>query len=125
MTRLPSPGGDSGQWGNILNDFLSQEHNADGTFKKSSLITGAQQTSEKGQADGYAPLDASSKVPTIYLPPTTTPPDATSSNKGLIQLSGDLGGTAASPTVPTLSNKVNTSDPRLTDARSTITKYSR
>lgn len=32
MARLPTPGGDAGNWGQILNDFLSQEHNADGTL---------------------------------------------------------------------------------------------
>jgi hypothetical protein len=31
--RLPTPGSDSGQWGNILNDFLQNEHNADGSLK--------------------------------------------------------------------------------------------
>lgn len=39
MTRLPTPGKDSGQWGNILNDFLGVAHNADGTLK---LITDTQ-----------------------------------------------------------------------------------
>src|SRR5664280_2009599 len=33
MARLPTPGGDDGNWGAVLNDFLSQEHNADGTLK--------------------------------------------------------------------------------------------
>lgn len=33
MTRLPKPGSDDGQWGAILNDFLSVEHNADGSLK--------------------------------------------------------------------------------------------
>ncbi|HEY5668170.1 MAG TPA: right-handed parallel beta-helix repeat-containing protein [Candidatus Saccharimonadales bacterium] len=33
MARLPNPGGDNGTWGNILNDFLSTEHNADGSLK--------------------------------------------------------------------------------------------
>ncbi|MGB4957796.1 MAG: hypothetical protein WBO49_05070 [Candidatus Saccharimonas sp.] len=33
MTRLPIPGSDSGSWGQILNDYLSQAHNADGTLK--------------------------------------------------------------------------------------------
>lgn len=37
------------------------------------------------------------------------PPDADGSNKGLVRLTGDLGGTASSPTVPGLSTKVNTS----------------
>ena len=33
MARLPIPGSDDGAWGDILNDFLSVEHNADGTQK--------------------------------------------------------------------------------------------
>lgn len=33
--------------------------------------------------------------------------DATTISKGIIQLAGDLGGTAASPTVPALANKLN------------------
>lgn len=33
MARLPNPGGDNGQWGAILNDYLTQSHNADGTLK--------------------------------------------------------------------------------------------
>jgi hypothetical protein len=36
-------------------------------------------------------------------------PDATTSSKGIVQLAGDLGGTAASPTVPGLSGKAATS----------------
>lgn len=35
MARLPTPNGDAGTWGTILNDFLSQEHNSDGTLKTS------------------------------------------------------------------------------------------
>lgn len=33
MPRLPTPGSDSGSWGEILNDFLQVSHNADGTTK--------------------------------------------------------------------------------------------
>lgn len=33
VTRLPTPGSDDGKWGDILNDFLSQAHNSDGTLK--------------------------------------------------------------------------------------------
>lgn len=42
MTRLPSVGGDNGEWGEILNDFLSVEHNADGTLKRGPGIAQAQ-----------------------------------------------------------------------------------
>src|SRR5882724_10428203 len=33
MARLPLLGSDDGIWGNILNDFLSVEHGANGTLK--------------------------------------------------------------------------------------------
>lgn len=33
MARLPQPGSDNGNWGNILNDFLAQSHNTDGSLK--------------------------------------------------------------------------------------------
>jgi hypothetical protein len=38
MPRLPIPGGDDRTWGDILNDYLSVEHNPDGTLKKTSDI---------------------------------------------------------------------------------------
>ena len=34
MARLPVPGSDDGQWGNILNEFLLVEHEADGTLTR-------------------------------------------------------------------------------------------
>lgn len=37
MPRLPQPGGDEGNWGTILNDFLAQAHKADGTLKDDSV----------------------------------------------------------------------------------------
>lgn len=41
MTRLPQPGGDAGNWGQILNDFLSQAHEPDGSIK-TNVISEAQ-----------------------------------------------------------------------------------
>jgi len=35
MSRLPIPGQDEGEWGDILNDFLSVTHSPDGTIKAS------------------------------------------------------------------------------------------
>ena len=37
MPRLPKPGKDQGQWGQILNDYLSQVHKPDGTLKDNSV----------------------------------------------------------------------------------------
>lgn len=64
MSRLPVPGQDSGTWGSLLNDFLSVEHNTDGTHN----IPTMESTANKGQANGYAPLDGTSKIATSYLP---------------------------------------------------------
>ena len=38
MARLPVPKSDAGTWGNILNDYLQQAHNSDGTLKDTGLI---------------------------------------------------------------------------------------
>ena len=35
--RLPTPGGDDGDWGNVLNGFLEVAHNADGTLSTSAV----------------------------------------------------------------------------------------
>lgn len=36
MARLPTPGGDAGTWGDILNEFLRQEHADDGSHRVKS-----------------------------------------------------------------------------------------
>ncbi len=39
MPRLPKPGGDAGNWGEILNEFLSVEHTSDGKLNPSGTIS--------------------------------------------------------------------------------------
>lgn len=114
MSRLPVPGSDSGTWGTILNDFLSVELNSDGTLKKSSLITGAEQAANKGVANGYAPLGSNSKVPAANLPLTIAPvaltdaatiaTDASLGNHFRVTLGGNR--TLGNPTNPTDGQKV-------------------
>lgn len=41
MTRLPTPGSDSGTWGAILNDYLARVHAPDGTLKTDSVTSDA------------------------------------------------------------------------------------
>jgi hypothetical protein len=66
--RLPVPGSDDGDWGDILNNYLSQSINADGTLKSSSVsASGAEQTANKGVAGGYASLNGSTQVPSAQL----------------------------------------------------------
>jgi hypothetical protein len=40
-SRLPTPGGDANTWGDILNDFLQQSHNGDGTLIPAAVNTAA------------------------------------------------------------------------------------
>jgi len=103
MPRLPQPGGDQNTWGAILNDFLAQSHNTDGSLKDNVVTPGAltATTPSTGQVLSY---DGSELVWTTVTGSGTVP-DADSSTKGLLQLTGDLGGTAASPTVPGLTGK--------------------
>lgn len=47
MARLPTPGSDDGQWGDLLNEYLQVTHNSDGTLKdaivpKAKLASGVQ-----------------------------------------------------------------------------------
>lgn len=65
MSRLPSVGGDSGQWGTILNDFLSVTHATDGTIKsavvtKANLATDVQ--TSLGKADGALQAASATKA---------------------------------------------------------------
>ncbi|MGU3500905.1 SGNH/GDSL hydrolase family protein [Mycobacterium sp. C31M] len=39
MARLPKPGGDHGNWGDVLNDYLSQSLKPDGTLKDNAVTS--------------------------------------------------------------------------------------
>ena len=41
MARLPQPGGDNGNWGDILNDYLSQSLKSDGRLQDNSVTANA------------------------------------------------------------------------------------
>jgi hypothetical protein len=108
MARLPTPGSDDGVWGTVLNDYLSVGHNTDGTLK------GAELTTNKGAANGYAPLDSGSKIPATNLPLTFGP--VTLTDAATIATNASLGNhfrvtlggnrTLGNPTNPTDGQKV-------------------
>lgn len=68
MARLPTPGADAGDWGRILNEYLSQVHADDGTLKPNVVGAGAlapnavNVTNLQNAAIGAAKLDAGSGV---------------------------------------------------------------
>lgn len=114
MARLPDPGGDSGVWGDVLNDFLATVHKTDGTLKDNSVPAAAL---SPGAVDTSAIQDATISEAKLDGPlaakvnaaSSGVAPDATTSIKGIVQLAGDLAGTSAAPTVPGLGTKANSS----------------
>lgn len=75
MANLPTPGGDDGNWGTLLNQYLLQEHNSDGSHGLATgLVTdvvntqsiGATYTLPSPTAAGmhYLTLTASLTLPT-------------------------------------------------------------
>lgn len=89
MARLPQPGGDTGNWGTILNDYLSQALKSDGTIKNDAV--NAASIVDGSISEVLLDANVQSKLNAAATP------DATSSVKGKIQLAGDLTGTSASP----------------------------
>jgi hypothetical protein len=121
MARLPQPGGDNGTWGQLLNDFLSVAHAADGTITSSTgipdnsipgaklqtgSVTNTQLLTGSG-SDGQVLTKAAASSGGFAWTSVAGSPDATTGTKGLVRLTGDLGGTADSPTVPSLANKAD------------------
>ena len=94
MPRLPNPGSDNNQWGDILNDFLGVEHNSDGTLKSTGSLAAKESTANKGAATGYPSLDSSAKVPIAQLPTGTTASTVVIGNDsrvtGALQSANDL-----------------------------------
>ena len=120
MARLPQPGSDDGTWGNILNDFLGVEHNTDGTLKSSGTLATKADDADVVHVSGAETIGGAKSFTTSPTVPTPTNPtdaatkayvdsasgatvsDASTTTKGIVQLAGDLGGTAAAPTIPVL-----------------------
>jgi len=71
--RLPTPGSDNGSWGYVLNDFLGVSLDTDGSILSAALTTaGAELTSNKNAANGYAGLDSGSRISITNIPTGTT-----------------------------------------------------
>ncbi len=128
MPRLPSPGSDDGTWGTILNDFLNQAHNPDGTIKDVGVVaTKADDStvihnSGSETISGTKTFNASPIVPTptlgsqtankTYVDSTVSAgaPDASTTTKGITKLS-------VTPISATSPIAVGDNDSRLSDTR--------
>lgn len=63
VARLPQPGADDGTWGDVLNDFLLTEHNADGTHKSGPTPVATATTYGTVQLSGD--LGGTASAPTV------------------------------------------------------------
>jgi len=90
MARLPEPGKDVGTWGIVLNDYLSQSHNADGSIKN-NVVTPASLTSNIPQTKIVnLQTDLAGKANTADLAPVAT--------------SGAYGDLTDKPNIPNISD---------------------
>ena len=104
MARLPIPGQDRGQWGTLLNDFLLAEHNADGSLRSNGSLGSRAPVNNPtftGSVTVPSPSNATDAVTKQYVDNIAVAgaPDASSTDKGIVQLAGHLAGTAASPQI--------------------------
>ena len=63
MSRLPTPGGDSGTWGTVLNDFLSVSHNSDGTLSGSAVSSAGAEVTANKDTDATMVSNSDTKYP--------------------------------------------------------------
>ncbi len=68
MARLPIPGSDNGSWGDILNNYLLQAHESDGTLKEGSITEASLSNTVKNKFN--APIQFSAATALLGVTPT-------------------------------------------------------
>ena len=72
MTRLPTPGGDNGDWGDILNAFLEVSHKSDGTLSNNVVGTNQIQNNSVTNTQLDTPTQTAIAKANNAVPNTTT-----------------------------------------------------
>lgn len=94
MARLPTVGGDDGDWGTVLNDFLNVSHNGDGTLQSTAVTQAGAFAVSGGTLTGWL---APAVVSLTFA--SNIAVDASKGNDFRITLTASTG-TIANPTNP-------------------------
>jgi len=123
MARLPTPSGDDGNWGTILNEYLETEHNEDGTHNMASsgLVTEIVNTVASSGTTETLPAPSTATLHDITLTDncTITLPTAVAGQSLTVLLRQDVTGSRtvtwtsalwSGGTAPTLTTTANALD---------------
>jgi hypothetical protein len=103
--RLPTPGGDNGDWGDILNSYLSVSLASDGTLNPGVVTNpkldsstqaaiananNAVPTSQLGVASGVAQLDTNSTLKASQIPSSVVSVSSAYASGGLLEAPSDF-----------------------------------
>jgi hypothetical protein len=91
--------------GTVRVEALPEPQVADASITPEKLSVAYIPVTQKGDDNGVATLDATGRIPVGQMPSGSIASDASTISKGVVQLAGDLSGTAIAPTVPALANK--------------------
>ncbi len=68
MPRLPQPGGDAGNWGEILNEYLSVEHAIDGSLKPGGSLASKVNAADLADVATTGNYNDLENIPSTFTP---------------------------------------------------------
>ena len=107
MANLPTPGGDSGAWGDILNEFLEVAHNADGSLILPVAIAIALSNESTTISTGTGIVTF--RAPYAFTLTSVRLSVKTASSSGLVTVDVKEGGVSVFSTLPTIDANEKTS----------------
>lgn len=98
MSRLPTPGGDAGTWGTILNDYLSVSIDTDGTLKSAAVSAAGAEVASNKDTDATMAANSDANYPSQKAVKTlVTSGTATLSNKRITRRVQAISSNSATP----------------------------
>lgn len=102
MSRLPTPGGDAGTWGTVLNDYLSVSIDTDGTLKSAAVTTAGAEVASNKDTDATMAANSDTKYPSQKAVKTMVASGTvTMTNKRITRRVLALSANSATPSIDT------------------------